>query len=52
MSVLRLGHSLHPINYVSFGMDLQTLSCGKTCVLKLEQRGLFGLPCSDLRRSI
>lgn len=29
MSGVHLGHSLHPVNYVSFGMDLKTLRCGK-----------------------
>lgn len=29
MSGVHLGHSLHPVNYVSFGMDLKTLCCGK-----------------------
>ena len=29
MSGAHFGHSLHPVNYVSFGMDLKTLCCGK-----------------------
>lgn len=29
MSGVHLGYSLHPVNYVSFGMDLKTLCCGK-----------------------
>lgn len=29
VSWVHLGHSLHPVNYVSFGMDLKTLCCGK-----------------------
>lgn len=26
--------SLHPVNYVSFGMDLKTLCCGKICLFE------------------
>lgn len=29
VSAVHLGHSLHPVNYVSFGMDLKTLCRGK-----------------------
>lgn len=32
VSGVRLGHSLHPVNYVSFGMDLKTLCRGKNRV--------------------
>lgn len=39
VSGVHLGHSLHPVNYVSFGMDLKTLCCGKNWCFEATTKG-------------
>lgn len=52
VSGVHLGHSLHLVNYVSFGMDLKTLCCGKNWCFEARTRGLLGLFSLGLQRGI
>lgn len=39
VSGVHLGHSLHPVNYVSFGMDLKTLCSGRNRCFEARTKG-------------